>query len=97
VPELLERPEIEPWNLPMWRAWCYLSGSRRAAFGGAMPIPVSEVEAYLRLRYPDFDVEERMEFLEVISRLDRVYMDHQADQAKQDNDEKGETESDEVN
>ncbi len=33
-------------------------------------MPVSEVESYLRMRHPDFNVDERMEFLECISRLD---------------------------
>lgn len=33
-------------------------------------MPVSEVRAYVELRHPDFTVDERMEFLEIVSRLD---------------------------
>lgn len=33
-------------------------------------MPVSEVLAYVELRHPDFNVDERMEFLEIVSRLD---------------------------
>lgn len=40
-----------------------------------MPIPVSEVESYLRLRHPDFDVDERMGFLETVARLDAQWFE----------------------
>lgn len=68
------RPDLWPWNVSAWSAWCYLSASRRGGFS-ALPIPVSEIESFLRLRHPDYGVDERMEFLEMISRLDAQWFD----------------------
>lgn len=72
VEAIENRPELWPWNGTLWRAWCHLSSSRRGGFS-ALPVPVSEVLAYVELRHPDFTVDERMEFLEIVSRLDGVW------------------------
>lgn len=69
-----------------------LSASRRLGFGEG-PIPVSEVRAFLQIRHPDFDVDECMEFLELIAGLEDVYfrvkkeMEPEKDDKKQDDGE----------
>jgi len=49
-----------------------LSASRRLGFTEGL-IPVSEVLAYLQLRHPAFDIDERMDFLELIAGLEDRY------------------------
>lgn len=50
-----------------------LSASRRAGFG-PLPIPVSEIKAYVEFRHPEFDVDERQAFLVAIQVLDATWL-----------------------
>jgi hypothetical protein len=74
VPQLDERPELWPWNFGRWRAFTHLSKSRRAGFASMLPVPMSEIAAYRREVYPDFDVEDRLEFLDLIGRMDHEFL-----------------------
>lgn len=64
---------MEPWNEWLWRAWVRLSASRRAGFA-ALPIPVSEIKAYVEFRHPEFNLDEREEFLVAIQELDATWL-----------------------
>jgi hypothetical protein len=61
--------EAEGW----YRAFCYLSASRPSGFAGAMPIPLTEIDAYCRLA--NIPVESRMRFMRMMRRLDSDYLD----------------------
>jgi hypothetical protein len=56
-------------------------------------VPVSEVAAYIAMRHPDFSLEEREEFLELIQRLDDVFLrvTEKKDTTKEPEDGQGDT------
>jgi hypothetical protein len=51
--------------------------------GGVGPIPLSEIEAYLRI-YGVVDQDEREEFVLFMQRMDAVYLQHHAEKAKKE-------------
>lgn len=53
-----------------WR----LSNARPQGFNGPLRIPVSEIEAYCRLK--DLDYSRRQDFLFYVERLDHAWMEH---------------------
>jgi hypothetical protein len=73
VPQLEGYAEVDPWHRWLWRAWTALSASRRGGFG-ALPIPVTEISAYVGYLYPDFDADDRELFLDAIQALDAVFL-----------------------
>ncbi len=85
---LLEGPEVEEAALPYWKAFWTLNGGRVSIPGFSylvdQPIPVSEMDGYMRGRV-GFDSElERDGFIEILQAMDRLYLDViQADRATQ--------------
>jgi len=78
LPEALaKRPELAAplqWYL---RAFYDCSRGRAITMGGAGPIPVSEVLAYVQLA-DITDLDERAWFLQMMLRMDGAYLGHQA-------------------
>lgn len=42
-------------------------------FGAAMPVPVSEIKAYVEFLFPEWGHARRLALLELVARLDEVY------------------------
>ncbi len=74
IPALQATPELRGYLIPYWQAFNILSPSRQIGLGvGA--IPLSEIEAYIRL-YEITDSEEKEELLYFIREMDGVFLKH---------------------
>lgn len=72
IPALRNKPELEDYLRPYWEAFYVLTHSRQVGFGiGA--IPLSEIDAYLRL-YGIDDPEERDELVFFIREMDMEFL-----------------------
>ena len=78
-PALLNKPKLSLWAAPYWTAYWDLDSSRQLGGTGAGPIPMSEIEAYLRLKNIT-DLDERGCYITMIRALDSVYLKHMAEQ-----------------
>lgn len=74
---LLNRPRLQPKDVPFRDAFYALSNSRPASMGGAGAIPVSEVLAYLQL-VGIVSVAARSKYLRLVQAMDQVFLDHMA-------------------
>lgn len=75
--ELENEPDIEARLLPYVEAFAVLNAGRSAGMT-ANPIPLTEMEAYIRL----YQVADIVRFIRLIRAMDKAYMDHSADKAK---------------
>ena len=66
------KPEVDEESVWWYEAFYYLSASRPVGFAGALPILVSEVEAYCRMM--DVPAAERPACLRIIRRLDSGFL-----------------------
>jgi hypothetical protein len=76
-PALANRPHLEPplrWYLS---AFYDLSRGRQLTMGGAGPIAISEMAAYIQIFGMD-SLEDRQWFVTIMGQLDSVYLEHQA-------------------
>ena len=67
------RPELDEENVFVMTVFQHLSPSRPVYFGGAGPIPFTEIEAFCRLA--GFSPEERLDLAQQIRALDLIYLD----------------------
>ena len=82
VESLENRPRLTRWTRGYWDDYQVLSGSRIVHQGGIGPIPISEMVAYMDATYL-VDADERLKFIRMMQSLDRIYVKHINDQAKQ--------------
>lgn len=81
-PPLLRRPKLKAGDQDYLDAFYSCSHSRQSSgMGGANPILLSEVGAYLSLVGIDTR-DERLKYLRIIQRLDTVYLTEAAERAK---------------
>lgn len=76
VQALAERPALAG---PLQRylvAFYDLSRGRQITMGGAGPIPLSEIHAYMQI-FEMQDLDERRRFMDLMTRMDGVYLEHQ--------------------
>jgi hypothetical protein len=74
VPALQNKPELDEFLIPYWKAFQVLSSSRQIGMGiGA--IPLTEIEAYMRI-YGIEDQEEREDMVYLIGEMDRVFIEY---------------------
>ena len=67
------KPEISEEAMMWHEAFAQLSASRPAGFSGALPIPITEVDAYCRIT--GVAPREQPAFLRMIRRLDAGYLE----------------------
>jgi hypothetical protein len=82
APEALQRRP--PLDAPLrWylEAFYDLSRGRQITMGGAGPIPLSEILAYMQM-FEITDLDERASFLRTMGRLDAVYLEAQHKKAE---------------
>ena len=70
---MVNRPELSQWSLPWWEAFSLLSGSRPWTMGGPAPIPLTEIEAYCRLK-GIADPYEVDDLLYLVRKLDGIWL-----------------------
>lgn len=81
---LLSRPRLKRQDAPYLDAYYCLSAARTAGFGGADPIQVSEIVAYLNLVGVS-GAEERARYLRTIQQLDHTYLTYARERAEEVN------------
>jgi hypothetical protein len=64
-----------------YEAFHVLSSSRPIGMGGASPIPISQIESYMRI-FEITDLREKKFFIHRIRLIDHIYLDWQADKRK---------------
>jgi hypothetical protein len=74
VNALLNKPELESDQIPYWEAFAILSNSRPVGFAVGH-IPLTEIEAYMRITCVDDD-DERADLLYFIREMDAEYMSY---------------------
>jgi len=67
------KPEVLDEAVAWYEAFYYLSSSRPMGFDGALPIPLTEMDAYCRLT--DVAPMDRPAFLRVIRQLDKGFLE----------------------
>jgi len=77
---LLNKPEIGPDLFGYVNLYWTLHAGRNYGMAGALPLQVSEIEAYYRL-VGEADSEERLKGLIYMQRMDQVYLNHAAKEA----------------
>lgn len=71
-PVLLKRPEIRDDAAYWYETFHQLTTSRPASMGGALPIPITEIEAYCRMaQVPEPD---RWDFLRIVRHIDLAFL-----------------------
>lgn len=78
-PALARRPQLTFLQTYCFNAYQYVAGSRQAGMGGALPVPLNQIQSYFELFYIR-DAELRELLLERIQFLDGVQLKHLADQ-----------------
>jgi len=66
------KPEMIEDALGWYDAFQQLTHSRPSGFSGALPIPLTELEAYCRIM--DLPIEDRPDFVRVLRRVDLGYL-----------------------
>lgn len=78
VPDaLLKRPGLPAPLVYYIRAFYDISRGRQMTMGGAGPIALSEILAYMQIHEIE-GLQERAAFMRLMLRLDTVYLEHQA-------------------
>lgn len=70
---VLDRPQLRAELFPIWDAFWTLNASRPVIFGGVGPLPLVEIEAYLRMS----DVQTpgtRMFWVKLLRAMDQVFL-----------------------
>ena len=65
---------MRPWLHSAIEAFNLLSGSRGVGLGGALPIPLSEIESYCRL-FAVTDPQDAAELVELVQAMDAAYLE----------------------
>ena len=73
VPVLDEQPSVPPELAHLWQAFADLHRSRAMGFSSG-PIPLTEIEAWLRLNGVG-SMEETREYVDAVRALDDAYLD----------------------
>lgn len=76
-----DRPRLDVRQVGFYNAYQRVTGSRNVSMSGPLPIPVSEIKAYCNL-YKIHDVEKVELLHDMITCLDRVYLEHAAEMVK---------------
>jgi hypothetical protein len=71
-PWIADAPQVPDHQAPVWAAFQTLTDSRQMGMA-AGPIPLTEIEAYLRL-FDITDPDDVDEYLTLIRRMDREYL-----------------------
>lgn len=77
---LEDTPQVLPYALLYWDAYCALTRTRVWMEGRPLAIPLTEVEAYTRIY--NWDPEQTETLLFVIDRLEAVYFDWHAKESQ---------------
>lgn len=80
-PPLLRIPKLKRFDDIYLGAFNTLSQTRGSDMSGPQPIKISEVVAYFSVAGID-ERAERVKYLSLIQRLDRVYLEYASEQAK---------------
>ena len=83
VPEMDSKPEIWSWLQSTWNDYGYLIAGRQAGWGVG-PIPPSEVLIYAREMHPDWTLDRKAEFLQLITAMDRKHREFLQDTSDQE-------------
>jgi len=77
VPAALQRrPKLYPWCVHYLEAFHTLSGSRALGFGGAGPIPLSEIRAYFEIF--EVPLDDRPVWVRMMRALDAVWLQRES-------------------
>lgn len=79
---MASRPKELAKDAPYMDAFYALNASRANGMGGAEPIPISEVLAYLQL-VGIASISARAKYLRLIQKLDATYLKHHAEKSAQ--------------
>ena len=77
-------PKLKRFDEIYLDAYNTLSNSRDSGVNGPSPIRLSEIDAYFRVTGID-ERDERVKYVALIQRLDRVYLDHASEQIARHN------------
>ena len=86
-PPLLRMPKLKRFDDVYLDAYNTLSSSRGSDMSGPQPIRLSEINAYFSVMGID-ERDERVKYVALIQRLDRVYLEHAGEQIARHNKKK---------
>ena len=78
---LLNKPELKSEEVSYVNMFWTLHAGRSYGMSGALPLQISEIDAYYRL-IDEIDSEERMRGLMYMQRMDQVYLEHASKKAE---------------
>lgn len=73
IQALINRPQLTIWTKDLYEAFYLLTDSRPVHFGGLGSIPMTEIEAYMRIDGIK-DLESRYRFMTAIKAMDAEYL-----------------------
>lgn len=77
---LVNRPELQSEDVKYVNIFWTLHAGRSYGMAGALPLQISEIDAYYRL-IDEVDSEERTRGLMFMQRMDQVYLEHASKKA----------------
>lgn len=78
---LKDKPELTRWTVPVWMAFQVLSAGRFYTEAGPGAIPLTEIEAYLRLT--NVEGEDWFSYVLMLRSMDAVFMEYAAKKREQ--------------